>query len=123
MKIFLDSNILLYFLAGDADLIKFFTDFDPSISFIVELETLSAPNLEDEDKIHVKDLLDNLHIANYTDELKSIVIAIRSKKKLKLPDAIIAATAIYYNIPLLTADKGFRNIDGLELINYEPKVI
>jgi len=123
VKIFLDSNILLYFLAGDADLIKFFTDFDPSISFIVELETLSAPNLEDEDKIHVKDLLDNLHIANYTDELKSIVIAIRSKKKLKLPDAIIAATAIYYNIPLLTADKGFRNIDGLELINYEPKVI
>jgi predicted nucleic acid-binding protein len=62
-------------------------------------------------------------VVNYSDELKAIVIAIRSKKKLKLPDAIIAATAIYHNTPLLTADKGFQNIDGLELIYYEPKVI
>ena len=36
--------------------------------------------------------------------------------KIKLPDAIIAATAIHYNLPLLSADKGFKNISGLTLI-------
>ncbi|MCR5456443.1 MAG: PIN domain-containing protein [Bacteroidales bacterium] len=33
----------------------------------------------------------------------------------KLPDAIVAATAIECNVPLITADKGFRKIKELQL--------
>ncbi|MDR3184479.1 MAG: PIN domain-containing protein [Prevotellaceae bacterium] len=36
-----------------------------------------------------------------------------------MPDALIAATAIYLDIPLLTFDKGFKNIPELQLILWE----
>ena len=37
----------------------------------------------------------------------------------KLPDAIIAATALYLDLPLLTADTGFQKIQDLKLILLE----
>jgi predicted nucleic acid-binding protein len=44
---------------------------------------------------------------------------LKKKYSIKLPDAIIAATAIWYKIPLITADKGFEKIEELELILLE----
>ncbi|MBQ9620289.1 MAG: hypothetical protein IJR44_07350 [Neisseriaceae bacterium] len=41
---------------------------------------------------------------------------------IKLPDAIIAATVIKNRVPLLTADKGFRQIAELDLILLEPVI-
>ena len=40
----------------------------------------------------------------------------KQQLKMKLPDAIIAATAIKNNIPLVTADKDFKKISDLELL-------
>jgi predicted nucleic acid-binding protein len=37
----------------------------------------------------------------------------------KLPDAIIAATSLYLDLPLLTADVGFKKIPNLKLILLE----
>jgi predicted nucleic acid-binding protein len=45
-----------------------------------------------------------------------LAIELRQQIKIKTPDAIIAATSQYLQIPLVTADKGFKNILGLELI-------
>ena len=43
---------------------------------------------------------------------------IRKSHKIKLPDAIIAATAMVYDFTLITRNtKDFKNIEGLELIN------
>lgn len=39
--------------------------------------------------------------------------------KIKVPDAIIAATSIHKNIPLITFDKGFDTIKSLDLILLE----
>jgi len=41
---------------------------------------------------------------------------VKQKHIIKLPDAIIAATAIYLDMPFLTFDKGFKNIPNLKLI-------
>ena len=49
---------------------------------------------------------------------KSKFIELRRKYKLRLPDAIIAATAIVSGIPLITADKQFRSISELDVIIY-----
>jgi predicted nucleic acid-binding protein len=38
---------------------------------------------------------------------------------MKLPDAIIASSAQYLNMPLLTADKEFKKIPDLDLIIYD----
>ncbi len=49
-------------------------------------------------------------------EIKLKAIQIKQKYKLKLPDAIIAATAICYNLPFLSADSDFKKIKELHLI-------
>jgi predicted nucleic acid-binding protein len=38
---------------------------------------------------------------------------------MKLPDSIIAATSLFMEIPLLTADKGFQKISQLNLALFE----
>jgi toxin FitB len=45
-------------------------------------------------------------------------IRLRQQKKMKLGDAIIAATALEYEIPLVTRNEDdFKHIPGLDLIN------
>ena len=45
-------------------------------------------------------------------------VHLRRKKKIKLPDAIIAATAIANNLTLITRNtKDFETITGLSLLN------
>lgn len=116
--ILLDSNILLYFLDGDINVRKFFFDYNPVISFITELEILSSRDLSDNDKLNIKQLLSEITILTYSDRYKQTILNIRAAKKLKLPDAIIASTAITSGIPLATSDDGFKNIKGLNVIFY-----
>ena len=45
-------------------------------------------------------------------------VALRKNKRIKTPDAIIAATALVYNYTIITNnEKDFINIDGLKIIN------
>lgn len=116
--IFLDTNILLYFLNGDKNVRKFFFDYNPVISFVTELEILSSPELSEKDKLNIQQLLSEITIINYSDRLKQAILNIRSVKRLKLPDAIIAATAITAGIPLVTADSAFKSIPSLNIVFY-----
>ncbi|EHQ36303.1 type II toxin-antitoxin system VapC family toxin [Methanoplanus limicola] len=51
-------------------------------------------------------------------EISEITIDLRRKYKIKLPDAVIAATAINYDLNLITRNEGdFNNIHGLEIYN------
>ena len=55
-----------------------------------------------------------------TPSLKELTIKLRKKHRSKLQDAIIAATSVYINSPLVTADAGFRKLDDeIDLIFYE----
>jgi len=117
-EVVLDTNILLYFLNGDVNVRQFFNDYNPIISFITELELLSAPEISPNEKQLIEELIKDLTVIRYTDRHKSDIIKLRSKKRLKLPDAIIASLAMTLNLPLVTADKALRNINDLNLIFY-----
>ncbi len=39
-----------------------------------------------------------------------IILMVKQQYNLKLPDAIIAATSICYDLPLLTCDKEFKKV-------------
>jgi predicted nucleic acid-binding protein len=54
------------------------------------------------------------------DGIKNIVIDLRRKYAIKLPDSIVAATAIFLNIPLISADKHFEKITELTFVLYQP---
>jgi predicted nucleic acid-binding protein len=58
-------------------------------------------------------------IVDITEEIKKHTILIRQKHQIKLPDSIIAGTAMFLEIPLLTGDKGFSKITSLNIALYQ----
>jgi predicted nucleic acid-binding protein len=118
-RLFVDTNILLYFLKGEPEVVKVISDKELVVSVITEIELLSFPNLTPENEQQIKELLDNCSIQELHQEIKELSIDIRKKYKVKLPDAIIAASAFFKKIPLLTSDKDFRRIEEISLLIFE----
>ena len=118
-RLCVDTNILLYFLKGDQEVIEMISDKDLVISFITELELVSFPKISPDSEETIKGLLKNCQIIDINPEIKDGTVVFRRKSKLKLPDSIVAATAFCLKLPLLTADKQFRTIEELQIILYE----
>jgi predicted nucleic acid-binding protein len=53
------------------------------------------------------------------ESIKKATIKLKQSNRIKLPDAIIGATSIYMNIPLISADAIFEAIDEMQFIRYE----
>ena len=86
-----------------------------AFSVISELELLSFHGITSEEENNIRLFLLNCKEISLTYEIKEKTIEIRKKYKTKLPDAIVAASAIVNNLPLITADKGFNQIEELNL--------
>ena len=118
-SLLLDTNTVLYLLAGDETLANFLNGKFLFISVISELELLSFKKLTQKEATTIKTFLSELKIENISEEIKTHTIKIRKSTNLKLPDAIIAATSISLNIPLVTSDKQISSVEGLIVILYE----
>ena len=118
-SLLIDTNIALYLLNGDTTIAELLNGRDVHVSFITELELLGFQDIKEEDRSIIEDLLNNCIIVDLNQAIKRITINLKQKYKLKLPDAIIAATSIYMNLPLISADKDFDRISDLQFIRYE----
>jgi len=118
-RLFVDTNILLYYLKGNDEVVELISDKDLTISFITELEILSFPKLTTDVENQIKEFLSNCTIIELKREIKDLTIELRKRYKLKLPDAVIAASAYFYNLPLITADKDFQKLKEMNIILYE----
>jgi predicted nucleic acid-binding protein len=54
-----------------------------------------------------------------TDDIKNTTIEIRKKYNLKIPDAVIAATAICKKLPLFSGDDIFNRVKELNFIHVQ----
>jgi len=68
---------------------------------------LSYPSLTSQEENQLKHLLQEIPVVDITAEIKERAIALRKSYRLKLPDAIIAATTLQLGATLLTNDKSF----------------
>ena len=118
-KIFLDTNIILYLLEGNQELADLLNGMELYLSVISEIELLGYQNISEEEKLKVKLFLDECQIIPLHTEIKDNCIELKQKHKIKTPDAIVASTATYLNIPLLTADKGFENLSDTKVLLYK----
>ncbi len=118
-RLLLDTNIILYLLDGDRTLAEILEGKRPYISFITELELYCFKKLTNSEKSKIKSVLSQCRIININEGIKEKTIEIRQKNSVKLPDSIIAGTAMYLDVPLITSDKGFTGIDSLSLLFYE----
>ena len=118
-SIVLDTNIVLYLLNGDDELASILNQMQLYVSVITEIELLGYKEISNEDKVKIKYFLSECIIVPLNDEIKNLCITIKQTSKVKTPDAIVAATSIYNQIPLITSDKGFENIQDLDLFLYK----
>ncbi|MBP9924713.1 MAG: PIN domain-containing protein [Cyclobacteriaceae bacterium] len=104
---------------GDKDIPNLLKDKDLYISFISEMELLSFPKLNTEEKIKIKSLLNDLFILEFNSEIKETAIDLRSKYNTSLPDSIILASSLFLNLPVMSADKDFKKIKEINFIMLE----
>ena len=72
----------------------------PMISIITWMETLvGVPELQQRD---VRGFLNDFEVVAIDAAIANGAITARKQMRLKLPDAIIWATALHYNVPLVT---------------------
>ncbi len=88
-------------------------------SVITEMELLSYPKLSFEDDILIRSYLADLTIHDIDDAVKEETIRLRKTKRLKLPDAIIAATAIVHEFILISNDIAMQTVPGLKCLQIE----
>jgi len=107
-----DSNIIIYLSKREMPL-SIVDQFDEIfVSAITYMEILGF-NFEDQnEEIFIKDLLSVFKTIYIDQRIVDIVIKIRKKKRIKLPDAIISATAISEGLFLVT-----RNVDDFKDVN------
>lgn len=118
-KLFLDTNIVLYLLAGDETLAELLHQKQLYISVITELELLAFKGLSTNEEKIITEFISQCKVINIDDTIKHQTIRIRRAYGTKLPDSIIIATALYLDLPLITADTDFKKVEELSLIHYE----
>ncbi len=121
-RVVVDTNIALYLLNGDRDLADMLYGKQLTLSNITRMELLSFPDITRSELSKVEVFLESWPIVDMHSLIEELAIGIRRRHRLKLPDSIIAATALHLEIPLLTADKSMeRLIPDIEVIRYELK--
>ncbi|MEQ1678397.1 MAG: PIN domain-containing protein [Chitinophagaceae bacterium] len=110
-----DTNIVIYTLKG-IPAIQQYVDNDFGLSDISVIELLGVKSIDDTIFTARKAYIDAAYIYPLNESIRQIAIKLKQRYILKVPDAIIAATAIHYDIPLLTADKGFVRLKELSAI-------
>ncbi|MCZ8089455.1 type II toxin-antitoxin system VapC family toxin [Flavobacterium sp.] len=113
-----DTNFLIFTSQGNL-IVETFLDYNIGISFISEMELLGVFSISKIQKSNIQKIIDQCFVIDFNLEIKKSAIQLKQKYKVKLPDAIIAATAIHYNIPFITADADFKIIKELDLIFIE----
>lgn len=95
-------------------------DTDSIISFITKIELLVWRSATEEDTQIRETFIAGSEIRYINDAIIDVVIDVRKSYNIKLPDAIIAATALYYDYTLIsTNDNDFKKVIpyGLNYLN------
>ena len=84
-----------------------------AISIISKIEILAWPGLPGEKRAQLKSIIEAFDVIDINKTVEMQAIDIRLNRHLKPPDAIIAATALSLNAPLVTHDGAFKRIPNL----------
>jgi len=109
-KYLLDTNYILGLLKRHPVVISELsklnvTTEECSYSAVTRMELLGFQGICNEEEAIIREKLDYLTYLQLNREVEDITIHIRRGRKIKLPDAIIAATAVCFDLQLLTLDQ------------------
>ena len=115
IKYLADTNCFIYLLDENPLMLPFASE-SWAFSYITEIELLSKKGLSPEKDSLIREMLESCYKVTHTQALTDLAIELKRKNNIKLPDALIAASAQLMHLPLLTADKGFSNVKGIDCI-------
>ncbi len=115
----LDSNIIIYSAQpGFQQLREFIKKNNPVVCWINYLEVLGYDKLNAKDKKYFEDFFSAAYILEINFQIIQSATLLRRKKMMKLGDALMAATALHFEMPLVTHNTlDFKHIKQLKLID------
>lgn len=124
LKYLWDTNTAIYYLQKhfpqkQQELISnIINSYQPVISVITEIELLCWKNATDSDLTIINNFVSDSVVFGLEEDIKRKTIEIRKKSNLKLPDAIIAATAVANNLILISRNEiDFKKVPKIDLLN------
>ncbi|SDD31527.1 type II toxin-antitoxin system VapC family toxin [Pedobacter soli] len=119
-----DTNTVIYFLqrqftpGAEKFIDNILLTSQPAISAITEIELLCWRTANDNDLLVIRNFIKDAYVYELEQDIKDKTAALRKHHNLKLPDAVIAATAIVNKLTLITRNsKDFNKIPELEVSN------
>lgn len=114
IKYLLDTNMVIGLLKGYPIAVSLaeeagFVLQQGAVSQITRMELLAYPKLSEEEETVILRFLGACQVQLLSEAIETLAIQLRRKTGLKLPDAIVAATAIHHGLRLLTLDQGIVN--------------
>jgi predicted nucleic acid-binding protein len=118
MKYLLDTNAVVYCLEGVFPLFeKVSSDDELFLSFISRIE-LFCGRIDEDQEFMIRRFVNDLIEFEIDSSIVDRTIHVRKKYGLKIPDAIIVATAIEKDLVLITGDKEIlKKVGEIEMIN------
>ena len=123
-RILLDTNCVIYYLNGvlpesAREALNVRLAIEANISVISKIELLGYSPPSNVSLKPVQDFVDTSTVFPLDEVVVQKTIEIRRIKKIKLPDAVIAATALIYGLEIISRNKtDFSGIEGLTC--YDP---
>lgn len=117
-RFLLDTNIIIYILNGYKTISDYLSHKIFLTSVICEIELFGSKVLTQKEEKQIKTFLQEFRIITIDHAIKELAISFKKKYLLKIPDIIIAATAVSLDVPLVTSDKAFKQITELEIDLY-----
>lgn len=115
----IESNIFIYAILPEHKALRdWITKKDFAAAEISLIEVLGYHKLKDEDARELEMLFNMARVLPTSRDITDKAIALRRQRKMGLGDSLIAATALDYNIPLVTRNTSdYDWIEGLNLLN------
>ena len=107
MRVVVDTSLLIDIAARDKSAAVALDQLVINVSIITCIEFLSWPKLTEAGLSLAEALLNQYNTEDIGKAVRDKAAFIKRTFGLKLPDAVIAATALHLKAPLITREKGF----------------
>lgn len=118
----LDTNAILYYLKDDSNAVsllrEIFSHEAPLyVSAITELELFAYSSLSAQEESLIEYILTTISIIPLDSHIARLASVLRRQYRLKVPDSVIAATAMHTGSTLITRNtRDFKKVTSLSLL-------
>jgi len=121
-KLLLDTNAILGIFKGQPSIAALLeaTEKKVCVSVITRMELLSFHGVTPEQEKQIRDFLDAVSVIPLDADVENTAIQLRRATRRKMPDAIVAASAIVSNAVLVTYDRELVNTVFPGLVTHHP---